>query len=420
MKAKSIVAGALKPNPLQIDEDNINIYPADSNISMVKMHGKSAVTFGGTNETLTGPNVFNVGTGDYTISTWVYIPDGAASISPISKYIDSNNYFVLYIADNSGIVVMQWKVGGSTYDNLTVLTSSLTGDAWNHITITSDRSAGDGGIVLYINGTAATLTFNVSDTATTDNLNIDSSTSVGRYRMSGGYSYNTSNSKQADLRCYSKALSATEVATMHSESLIKGPNAAGLRNSLLHYWSFGDTKGDGESSDGFFEFFDLPSLRESYARGRGDDGQLANNPNADLSISTGWTVPGSVAGEWSISGGSFLGQANLNSMINTANVTIGGFYKVTYDGTFASTGSNSILVYVGTTASGQLDSSNGQHTHYAEANKTTGLTFTSAVTSGGNVTVDNIKMYRWDNGGFISRNMERTDFGKEEIPTNLF
>ena len=74
MKAKPIVAGALKPNKIKIDEGNEDIQAIGSLIPPVKMHGKSVVTFGGTNEYFTGPNIVNVGTADYTISSWVYLP----------------------------------------------------------------------------------------------------------------------------------------------------------------------------------------------------------------------------------------------------------------------------------------------------------------------------------------------------------
>ena len=419
MKAKPIVAGALKPNKIKNDEANEDIQAIGSLIPPVKMHGKSVVTFGGTNEYFTGPNIVNVGTADYTISSWVYLPNGSAAITPISKWVDTNNYFIFYVQQNNGVCVCQWKVDGTVRDNYTVITSSLVADAWNHITITNDRSAGDGGMKMYINGASPSLTFNVSDTATTHDCSFDASTSVGRYRSTGNYLYNPAGVKQADLRIYDKSLSATEVATMHSESLIKGPNAARLKGNLMHYFSFGDTAKDGRCSGGtgFFEFFDLPSLAKSYAPVR-ESGQICVNPNADLSFGTGWTLNSSPLGAWAIFSGKFKGQANLNQMINSATVTIGGLYQVIYNGTYS--GSSSILVYVGGTGSGIVDNSDGKHTHYIEANKDTGVTFISAVGTGENVTVDDITLYRFDRGGLMARNMEREDFTKETVATNVF
>ena len=75
MKVKPLITGALRPNPIKIDDDNSDtIHPPNTIIPTSVANGKSYVNFNGTDEFITGPNTFRIGTGDFTVAEWIKCP----------------------------------------------------------------------------------------------------------------------------------------------------------------------------------------------------------------------------------------------------------------------------------------------------------------------------------------------------------
>ena len=98
MRAKSLTAGALQSRPVRHPPNNEddNLVPINTHIPRAIQNGKSVVRFSGTDEYLTGPNTFDVGTSDYTLSLWWYLNGNSVVYGPqIGKYVDNQNYHML-------------------------------------------------------------------------------------------------------------------------------------------------------------------------------------------------------------------------------------------------------------------------------------------------------------------------------------
>ena len=165
MKVKPLITGALRPNPIQIDDDNNdNINPIDTVVPRSVHNGKSYVEFDGTDAFLSGANTFKPGTGDFTVAEWIKTPSPFLNTTPVygfSKFKDSQNYiyagiswnvfppghFIFFIGLVNNVAVAQYYVKCCNHKLWRTMDTSC---------FCFDRSVGAGGGTAYINGAAIT------------------------------------------------------------------------------------------------------------------------------------------------------------------------------------------------------------------------------------------------------------------------
>ena len=429
MRAKSITAGALGSKPIQVPDDTSDDFaPINSHIPRAIQNGKSVVRFSGTDEYLTGPNTFDVGTGDYTISLWWY-QNGTGNVQGphIGKWVDAQNYHIIlnmYLENSSLITITSTaEISNVIKDNLSQFSNNaLVGNAWNHITLVNDRSSG---FTYYINGSAATITLSIANTSTTDNINIDSPLEIGRSRGTGSYTYTDSGNKIADLRNYAYAFSSDDVSDLYNDSLTQGKyvgdygSSTNLQQRLKNYWTFGDTQGDVKSGS-HGKLFDLVNTYyPDNAPMPSTDNQIVNG-DFSAAISSGWSVHNATAtGKWAISSGKAACSLNLSMLSATSpsdTMVIGGLYKLSFDaGTESSMGNISVMANVLTLG---VVSTAGSYEYTFRASSTSGLTFVASIAGSESVTVDNVKLQRVPHNALSPHNMEDDDFQSTSLPAS--
>lgn len=430
MRAKSIIAGALQSKPIQgPDDKNDNIPPINTHIPRAIQNGKSVVRFSGTDEYLTGPNTFNFGSVDYTISLWWY-QNGTGTVQGphIGKWVDTQNYHVIlsmYMVNSSMMTITSTsEVSNVIKENLSLISNNaLVGNAWNHIALVNDRSSGH---TYYINGSAATITFTAANTSTTDDIDIDSPLEIGRTRATGSsYTYTTAGNKIADLRNYAYAFSSDDVSDLYNDSLTQGKyvgdygSSTNLQQRLKNYWTFGDTQGDVKSGSHGKLFDSINTYYPDSAPMPSSDNQIVNG-DFGASLSVGWLVHNATStGKWALSSGKVACSLNLSMLSaqgSSETMVIGGLYKLTLDaGTESSQGNITVMVNLRTVG---LITSAGSYEYTFRAYSTSGLTFVAGVGSGESVTLDNVSLQRIPHNALSPHNMEDDDFQSTSLPAS--
>ncbi len=432
MRAKSITGGALQSKPIQVPDDkNDNILPINTHIPRVIQNGKSVVRFSGTDEYLTGPNTFDVGNGDYTTSLWWY-QNGTGTVQGphIGKWLDTSNYHIIlamYMVNSSMITITSTaEVSNSIKENLSLISNNaLVGNAWNHITLVNDRSSG---FTYYINGSAATITFTVSNTSTTDDINIDAALEIGRSRATGSsFTYVTAGNKIADLRNYAYAFSSDDVSDLYNDSLTQGKyvgdygSSTNLQQRLKNYWTFGDTQGDVKSGSHGKLFDIVNTYYPDNAPMPSTDNQITNG-DFSAALSSGWTVHNATGtGKWALSSGKAACSLSLSMLSSTSDdMVVGGLYKLSFDfGTESNQGNMTVMANLNTL---EILDTAGHYEYIFRAHTsggaTSGLTFVSGTSSGESITVDNVELQRIPHNGLSPHNMEDDDFQSTSSPAS--
>jgi hypothetical protein len=169
----------------------------------VYKYGTGSIAFDGTGDYLTIPDnqIFNFGTGDFTIEMWIYLNTFADGKAILSKgWSAVNAPFLLYTNGGSNRISFYSSSNGSSWDiadNVAVVNSPSTGQ-WYHIAVTRSGNT----IRTFSNGT---LTANVTSSAalysTTQPITIGGSSGGANYisgyiddlRITKGYARYTSN-----------------------------------------------------------------------------------------------------------------------------------------------------------------------------------------------------------------------------------
>ena len=444
MKIKPLIAGALRPNPIKIDDDNNdNNQPIDLIVPASISNGKSYVELGGTDEFLSCANTFKPGTGDFTVAEWIKTPSPFFNTTPVygfSKFKDSQNYiyagmswnifppghFIFFVALVNNVAVAQYYVRNVDTTNF--------GGQWIHLAFVFDRSVGAGGGTAYINGAAITAGQTFFNTTTTDSADFDAPLQYGRVNAGTGYAYTSSGHAVADLRFYRKALSADEIATLYNESIIKRTNAVSsdIKGRLGNMWTFGDTKGDittllpGKLND-VPQCLNTDNYSDEINNNRNSVGELVVNGDFSSALdSSEWTVTVQTgSGKWDVASNACVATLDgsvLNSVAN--NAVLGGLYSIKFD--FTSTinvgGSANLKVYFGGVSSDNLVAtltSSGTYEYTVRAFGTTpNVSFEADITNSGGVNrvgVDNVSVTRISHNAFIGHNLELTDFKKQNV-----
>ena len=445
MKVKPLIAGALRPNPIKIDDDNNdNNQPIDLIVPTSISNGKSYVELGGTDEFLSCANTFKPGTGDFTVAEWLKLPSNFFNTTPVygfSKFKDSQNYiyagitwnvfppgkFIFFVGLVNNVAVAQYYVRNAD-------TTNYAGQ-WIHLAFVFDRSVGAGGGTAYLNGAAITPGATFFNTTTTDTADFDAPLQYGRVNAGTGYAYTSSGHAVADLRFYRKALSADEIATLYNESIIKRTNAVSsdIKGTLGNMWTFGDTKGDNTTIlPG--KFNDVPqclttdNYPDSINNNRNSVGELVANGDFSSALDNSeWTVTTATGtGAWAVESGLCKTTLNLSVLNSVANSpVIGGLYSIKFDAVASTSGGTSTLfVYFGGVNNAyqkaQITNTSGSFEYICRAYNTTGLSFGAQISTGhsGFITVDNVSVTRIHHNALITHNVELDDLKKQDISNN--
>ena len=149
-----------------------------------------AAFFDGTDDYITMGDACDLGTTDFSVSFWAYVPE-ATSQNFISKYEDSN---IRWFIRSQGTDKIQFLAGVSdgSGGSTTVMDITYDGDdvpqnAWFHVAVTCDRSDGSSGMKIYLNGVVGT-----ANAGSATNINNAGNLEFGRQSTTemGGYMTN--------------------------------------------------------------------------------------------------------------------------------------------------------------------------------------------------------------------------------------
>jgi len=127
----------------------------------IKKYGAGSIAFDGTGDYLRSPYSHNLqmGTSDFTVEAWVYLPSAPVDYGLIFNIRNSTAQYSplqVYIR-NSGIVDCYFSTNGSTNSNL-ASTGTVPLTTWTHVAVV--RASGV--VKIYINGTLASGTLSLS------------------------------------------------------------------------------------------------------------------------------------------------------------------------------------------------------------------------------------------------------------------
>ena len=220
--------------------------------------------FDGTNDYINFGNIVNLGTSDFTLSVWVYIPSGTAStfraiLNKKGASAANAGYGIYY---NTGMQKFLWSTadGTTASEKFTSNTFADIENTWAHVVMVRQSGATNNGHY-YVNGVYQSL---ASAGAV---LNVDSSTNLSLAIAGNTYASYCFQGNIANAKIYNRALSATEVQQNYEATKDKFQGESIVTNGLVLYWDAGDK--DSYPGTGT-TIYDLS--------GNGNDGGLMNGP----------------------------------------------------------------------------------------------------------------------------------------------
>lgn len=173
-----------------------------------------AVAFNGSTGHLSLPKGVVQDLGDFTISLWVYWNTAVTNTRIFDFGSSDISYMCLIPRDGNG--VMSFRVTGTTYFGEQVIshTEALKTGVWVHVAVTLKGRLG----VLYVNG--AEVGSNAEIDLAPFQLGATQQNWLGRSQYAADPYFN---GKMQDLRIYSGALSAGEIASLHASLLGTNP-----------------------------------------------------------------------------------------------------------------------------------------------------------------------------------------------------
>lgn len=175
----------------------------------------NAFTFNGTNSYVSLPaNSMNFN-GDYSISSWVYVPSSYIGTSQIvilcNEYTATffNNPYGFYLTTIGNSIYHETHVGTNTTTNL-IASFTFTQGSWNHIVYTRKKSTRSR---IYVNGTLIN-----SDTNTIDPVySITHNPTIGAEYLNGAiHDKSIASSSIDELYLWIKELTSIEVTTLYN------------------------------------------------------------------------------------------------------------------------------------------------------------------------------------------------------------
>ena len=201
---------------------------------------RSFVSFDGINDSVSIPHSPVFVMSSFSTSVWIKPSSLAGTQRFIGKGITTNNWFSLSLV-GSTLQALTWGNSGSPTG--VISNGTVSQDVWHHVVLTYDNSTS--AVVMYLDG----LSVGTVTDATFPGLTNSSSLVLGMNAEGNGEYYS---GKVDDTRIYNHALSASEVATLHSTTAqlsdatpvySKALEAAGDGVSRFGQASFGTTAG---------------------------------------------------------------------------------------------------------------------------------------------------------------------------------
>ena len=204
-------------NYLPSPKDSFASYDGTAQGGLTYTSGKSgnAFTFNGTNSYVSLPaNSMNFN-GDYSISSWVYVPSSYIGASQIvilcNEYTATffNNPYGFYLTTIGNSIYHETHVGTNTTTNL-IASFTFTLGNWHHIVYTRKKSTRSR---IYVNGTLIN-----SDTNTIDPVySITHNPTIGVEYLNGAiHDKSIASSSIDELYLWNKELTSIEVTTLYN------------------------------------------------------------------------------------------------------------------------------------------------------------------------------------------------------------
>lgn len=212
----------------------------------------NGLSFDGTNDYVEVSNTLSdIGTGSFTSAVWF---KGANSGTTWKRMVHTgcNGY-------TAGMFMARWNASGqmaaavcngsiAANSFVPVTTATYLDGRWHHMALVVDRSAGTARV--YVDGVNVPIQKNVPGTecgtVSGDSLSLDISACTSATATGGNLRFGANSAggerwdgSLDDVRIYSRALSASEVASLYSQSAaIVGAPIDRVSNGLIGYWSF--------------------------------------------------------------------------------------------------------------------------------------------------------------------------------------
>lgn len=183
---------------------------ANHSIRVVFINPNYMLSFNGSDERVNAGTALLTGTGDFTISAWIY------STNPSRGGAIAGNYN--YPNGLGGIEFYIWGGGLISYINGYLSGGTINANTWYFVTETRQN----GTVKLYINGTQVASGSQPSSIAGTHNFTLGNHP-VTNIEQFAGY--------MDEVRVYGRALSATEISYLYNNQA----NQVSSSNLLLHY-----------------------------------------------------------------------------------------------------------------------------------------------------------------------------------------
>jgi len=234
--ADATISASLDTNILRVyNGDNVNDTSGNAqngtnvnNVTFTTGKVGNAFTFNGTNNVLLPTNSLNSLTGDFSISSWVYLPATYLGTGGATVYILWNVTAPTWANNLKGItlrITSNTIVGFTIYDGVTSASVSFNDSAstylknsgWVHITATRKASTGS---KLYLNGNLVASNTSAinpvySPTFQTPNIgNLRTTNSSGTVLINNDFAFN--GSKIDGLTIWDKELTASEVTDLYN------------------------------------------------------------------------------------------------------------------------------------------------------------------------------------------------------------
>jgi len=194
--------------------------------------------FDGTDDYINFGNIINLGTSDFTLSVWVYIPSGTANTfrAILNKKGASGadaGYGIYY---NTGMQKFLWSTanGSSASEVFTSNTFASIENTWANVVMVRQSGATNNGHY-YVNGVYQS----IAGAATI--LNVDSSVNLSLAVAGSTYTPYCFQGNIANSKIYNRALSASEILQNYQAEQYRFETPAGpVTNGLVLYWDAGN------------------------------------------------------------------------------------------------------------------------------------------------------------------------------------
>ena len=229
-----------------------------------------SVIFDGAGDYIELGDNLDLGTADFSISFWAYVPEGTSQ-NFISKFEDSGNRWFITTQGSDKLQFL------SNVSSSTTMSNSYSGDAvpeneWFHGVVTCDRSDASGGLTVYVNAVAGTA--NAADATTLSN---SGDLRFGRQNTS----YIGANSKMADVAIWNVALNLANVQAIYNSgrptNLTFDSGNYDNSSALQAYYRMGNGTFDDKANG---------VVHDQHAFGFGSE--MVTNGHFDTNVS-GWT-----------------------------------------------------------------------------------------------------------------------------------